>query len=108
MATSEISNENVVTKLFNDVLKEVCKAFDECKKAREEKEMHELLACYAKDHHGSVTQIKELPPIDSTKEVHTTKVLHPSTTVTPKDVSAMFFEHVKLTRNMVGDKVAKG
>jgi hypothetical protein len=55
-------------------------------------------------------QIKEpiLPPIDSTKEVHTAKVSHPSTSVTPEDVSAMFSELVKLSRNMVGDEVAKG
>jgi hypothetical protein len=33
---------------------------------------------------------------------------HPSTSVTYKDVSAMFSEHDKLTRNMVGDEVAKG
>jgi hypothetical protein len=84
----EISNENIVVASFDDVPEEVCKAFEECKKAREEKEMQELLTCYTKDHHGSVTQVKELvlPPIDSTKEVHTTKVLHSSTFVTPKDV----------------------
>jgi hypothetical protein len=54
------------------VPEKVRKAFEERKKAREEKEMQELLACYMKDHRGSVTQIKEpiLPPIDSTKEVH--------------------------------------
>jgi hypothetical protein len=71
--------------------------------------MQELLACYVKDHHGSVTQIKELvlPPIDPTKEVHTTKVLHSSTSVTPKDVFAMFSEHVKFIRNMVGEEIAK-
>jgi hypothetical protein len=59
MTTSEISNDNVVMASFDDVPEEVRKAFEECKKAREEKEMHELLACYAKDHHGSVTQIKK-------------------------------------------------
>jgi hypothetical protein len=68
---------------FNDVPEEVHKAFEERKKAPEEKEMHELLACYTKDHRGSITQIKEpvLPLIDSAKEVHTTKVSHPSTSV---------------------------
>jgi hypothetical protein len=109
MTTSEIGDKNIIMALFDDVPKEVRKAFEERKKAREEKEMQKLPACYAKDHRGSVMQIKELvlPPIDSTKEVHTMKVSHRSTSVTPKDVSAMFFEHVKLTRNMVGDEVAK-
>jgi hypothetical protein len=95
---------------FDDVLDEVRMAFEECKKAREEKLMQELLACYAKDRHGCITQIKEpiLPLIDYTKEVHTLKVLHPSTSVTPEDVSAMFFKHVKFTRNMVGEEIAKG
>jgi hypothetical protein len=108
MSTSEISNENVIMASFNDVPEEVPKAFEERKKAREE-EMQELLACYVKDCRGSITQIKEhvLPLIDSTKEVHTVKVLHPSTSVTPEDISTMFSEHVKLTRNMVGDEVAK-
>jgi hypothetical protein len=39
MATSEISNENVVMTLFNDVLEEVRKAFEEHMKAQEEREM---------------------------------------------------------------------
>jgi hypothetical protein len=84
MTTSEISNKNVIMALFNDMPEEVCKAFKECKKAREEKEMQELLACYAKDHHSSITQINVLilPPIESTKEVHMMKVSHPSTYVT--------------------------
>jgi hypothetical protein len=109
MATFEMSNENIATTSFNDVPEEVHKAFKECKKVWEEKEMQELLAYYTKDHRGSMTQIKKLvlPSIDSTKEVHTTKVSNPYTSVTPEDVSAMFFEHVKLTRNMVGDEVAK-
>jgi hypothetical protein len=83
--------------------------FEKRKKAQEEKEIQKLLACYAKDRRYSITQIKEPihPPVDSTKEVHTTKVLHPSTFVTPKDVSAMFSEHVKFTRNMVGEEIAK-
>jgi hypothetical protein len=110
MSTSEISNENIIMASFDDVPEEVHKAFKECKKAREEKEMQELLACYVKDHRGSITQIKEpvLPPIDSAKEVHTAKVSHPSTSVTPEDVSAMFSEHVKFTRNMVEEEIAKG
>jgi hypothetical protein len=72
--------------------------------------MQELLACYVKDHCGSITQIKEpvLPRIDYAKEVHTAKVSHPSTSVTPEHVSAMFFEHVKFTRNMVGEEITKG
>jgi hypothetical protein len=72
--------------------------------------MQELLACYAKDHRGSITQIKEhvLPPIESTKEVYIAKVLDPSTSVNPKVVSAMFSKHVKITRNRVGEEVAKG
>jgi hypothetical protein len=53
-------------------------------------------------------QIKEPVLINYAKEVHTAKVSHLSTSVTPEDVSAIFFEHVKLTRNMVGDEVAKG
>jgi hypothetical protein len=110
MTTSKISDKNVIMASFNDVLEEVRKAFEECKKAREEKEMQELLASYMKDHRGSITQIKEpvLPPIDSAKEVHTAKVSHPSTSVTPKVVSFMFFEHVKFTKNMVGEEIAKG
>jgi hypothetical protein len=89
---------------------EVCKAFKECKKGQEEKEMQELFACYVKDHRGSITQIKEsiLPLIDYTKEVHTAKVSHPSTSIIPKDFSAMLCEHVKFTRNMVGEEIAKG
>jgi hypothetical protein len=110
MSTFEISNENIVLASFDDVPKEVCKEFKECKKAQEEKEMQELLACYVKDRRGSITQIKELIllPVDSTKEVHTTKLSHPSTSVTLEDVSAMFSEHVKFTRNMVGEEIAKG
>jgi predicted small metal-binding protein len=71
MTTFEISDKNVIMASFDDMQEEVHKAFEECKKAQEEKEMQELLACYAKDRHNSVTQIKEhvLPPIDSTKEV---------------------------------------
>jgi hypothetical protein len=71
--------------------------------------MQELLACYVKDHRGTIMQIKEpvFPLIDSTKEVHTTKLPDPSTSITPDDVSAIFSEHVKFTRNMVGDEVAK-
>jgi hypothetical protein len=86
MITFEISDKNVVTTSFNDMLKEVRKAFEECKKAREEKEMQELLACYVKDRPSSITQIREhvLPLIDPTKEVHTAKVSHPSTSVTPR------------------------
>jgi hypothetical protein len=108
MSTSEISDKNVVMTSFDDVPEEVHKAFEEHKKAREE-EMHELLACYAKDRHGSIMQIKELvlPPIDYAKEVHATKVSHRSTFVTPENVSAMFSEHVKFTRNMVGEEIAK-
>jgi hypothetical protein len=109
MTTSEISDKNVIKASFDDVPKEVRKVFEECKKAQE-KEMQKLGACYVKDHRGSITQIKEpvLPPIDYTKEVHIAKVSHPSTSVTPEDVSAMFFEHVKFTRNMVGEEIAKG
>jgi hypothetical protein len=71
MSTFEISNENVITASFDDMLEEVCNAIEERKKAREKKEMQELIACYTKDRRGSITQIKEsiLPPIDSTKEV---------------------------------------
>jgi hypothetical protein len=47
-------------------------------------------------------------PIDYTKEVHAAKVSHPSTSVTPEDLSAMFFEHVKFTRNILGEEIAKG
>jgi hypothetical protein len=109
MSTSEINDKNVVMASFDDVSEEVYKMFEECKKAQEE-EMQELLACYAKDRRGSITQIKEhvLSPIDSMKEVHTTQVSHPSTSLNPKDVSAMFFEHVKFTRNMMGEEIAKG
>jgi superfamily II helicase len=109
MSTFEISDKNVIMASFDDVLEEVRKAFEEHKKARE-KEMQELFACYTKDCCGSITQIKELilPLIDSTKEVHIAKVLHSSTSVTPDDVSAMFSEHVKFTRNMVGEEIAKG
>jgi hypothetical protein len=94
---------------FGGMLEEVRKAFEETKKAREEKEMLELLACYVKDHHGSITQIKELilPLIDSAKEVHTAKVSNPSTIVTSEDVFAMFSEYDKFTRNMVGEEIAK-
>jgi hypothetical protein len=110
MTTSKIIDENVIMASFDNVLEEVRKAFEECKKAREDKEMQLLLACYVKDHCRSIMQIKELvlPPIDSTQEVHTTKVSDPSVSVTPEDVSAMFSEHAKFTRNIVGDEVAKG
>jgi hypothetical protein len=43
MSTSEISNGNVITTAFDDVSEEVRKAFKERKKAREEKEMQELM-----------------------------------------------------------------
>jgi hypothetical protein len=39
MTTSKISDKFFVMASFNDMLEEVCKAFEECKKAREEKEM---------------------------------------------------------------------
>jgi hypothetical protein len=55
MSTSEISNENIIMASFADMPEEVRKAFEERKKAREEKEMQELLACYAKDPRGSIT-----------------------------------------------------
>jgi hypothetical protein len=44
----------------------------------------------------TVTQIKGLvlPLINYAKEVHTVKVSHLSTSLTPEDVSAMFFKHV--------------
>jgi hypothetical protein len=66
--------------------------------------------CYTKDHRGSVTQIKEpiLPPIDFTKEVYKEKVSDSSTSVTREDISAMFSEHAKFTRDMVGEEVTKG
>jgi hypothetical protein len=110
MTTSKIIDKNVIMASFDNVLEEVRKAFEECKKAREDKEMQLLLACYVKDHCRSIMQIKELvlPPIDSTQEVHTAKVSDPSISVTPEDVSAMFSEHAKFTRNIVGDEVAKG
>jgi hypothetical protein len=109
MSTSEVSNENVIMASFDDMSEEVRNAFEECNKAQEEKEMQELLTCYTNDHRSSVTQIKQpiLPSIDSMKEVHTVKVLNSSTPITPKDMSAMFSEHTKFTRKMVGDKVAK-
>jgi hypothetical protein len=85
MSTFEISDKNVVMASFDDVSKEVRKMFEEHKKAREEKEMQELLACYMKDRRGSITQIKEhvLPLIDYAKEVHTAKpatfaTIHPT------------------------------
>jgi hypothetical protein len=109
MTIFEISEKNVIMASFCDVPEEVRKAFKERKKAWEEKEMQELLACYAKDHRVSITQIRELvlPLIDPAKEVHTTKVSHPSTSVTPKDVFTIFSEHVKFTRNMVGEEIYK-
>jgi hypothetical protein len=72
--------------------------------------MQELLAYYVKDHHDAVMQIKELvlPLIESMKEVHIAKVSHPSTSVTLEDVSAIFSKHVKFTRIMVGEEIAKG
>jgi hypothetical protein len=36
MTTSEISDKNIVMTSFDDVSKEVCKAFEEHKKAQEE------------------------------------------------------------------------
>jgi hypothetical protein len=57
MTTSEINDKNVIMASLDDVPEEVCKVFEECKKAREEKEMQELLTCYVKDHRGSITQI---------------------------------------------------
>jgi hypothetical protein len=110
MSTFEISDKNAIMAWFDNVPGEVCKAFEERKKSREEKEMQQLLACYAKDHRGFVTQIKEhvLPLINSMKEVHTVHLSHPSTSVTPEDVCTMFSEHVRFTRNMVGEEIAKG
>jgi hypothetical protein len=54
MTTFEISDKIIVAS-FDDVPEEVRKAFKECKKAQEEKEMQEILACYAKDRRGSMT-----------------------------------------------------
>jgi hypothetical protein len=109
MSSSEISNENIVVASFDYMPEEVRKAFKQHKKAREE-EMQELLACYAKDRCGSITQIKELvlPSIDYIREVHTVNVSHPSTYITSEDVSAIFSEHVKFTRNMEGEEIATG
>jgi hypothetical protein len=58
MPASEISNENIIVASFDYMPEEVRKAFKQHKKSREE-EMQELLACYTKDHCGSITQIKE-------------------------------------------------
>jgi hypothetical protein len=91
----KISDKSGVMASFDDVPEEARKAFEEC---------------YTKDQCGSITQIKELifPLIGSIKEVHTAQVSHPSTSVTPEDVSAMFSKNVKFTRNMAGEEIAKG
>jgi hypothetical protein len=92
MSTSEISDKNVVMASFDDVPEKVRKAFEECKKAREEKEMQELLTCYAKDHRGSITQIKELvlPPIDYTKR-YTQQRYHIHLPLLPPKMSPLYF-----------------
>jgi hypothetical protein len=78
--------------LFDNVLEEIRKTFEEHKKAREEKEIHELLSYYAKDRRGSITQINEpvLPPINSTKEVHTTRY-HIHLPLSPPRMSLLCF-----------------
>ena len=61
-----------------------------------------------KDCRGSVTKIKEpvLSPLDATAKVHTALVQISSTIVTPEEMSAMFTNYMKLTKNMVGEQVA--
>jgi hypothetical protein len=85
---------------FDDVPEAARKAFEEHKKAQEE-EMQEFFACFTKACRGSITQIKEpiLPPIDSKREVCTTQVSDPSTSVTPEDVTDMLNDHTKHLTN---------
>jgi hypothetical protein len=110
MSTTEISDKNIVMASFDDVTEAARKAFEERKKAREEKEMQEFLACFTKDRRGSITQIKEpvLPPIDSEKEVRTAQVSHPSTSVTPEDVTGMLNDHTKHLTNHLHHMLENG
>lgn len=71
--TSEISTTNIVMPSLEKLPKETRKTFlerrrapKEARKAREERELQEYLACFKKDHQGSISQVKEpvLPAAD--------------------------------------------
>jgi hypothetical protein len=64
-----------------------------------EKELKDLLACFKKDRHIVVSQVKQvvLPPIDNSTKV-TPNVRTSSTLVTYEDVSSMFVEYDKHLR----------
>jgi predicted ATPase len=107
MTTSEVSNENGVTTLFNDVPEEVHKAFEERKKARAE-EMQELLACYAKDRHDCHANQGACSSSDQLCKRGThSKGIASVYLSYPRGCLRYVFQACKLTRNIVGDEVAK-
>ena len=62
---SEIYADNIIKPNFEELPEEHRQAYEEYKKAREEKEMQEFLAKFKKDRQGNITSIKEIkfPPL---------------------------------------------
>ena len=62
---SEINADNIIKPNFEELSEEHRQAYEEYKKAREEKEMKEFLAKYKKDRQGNITPVGEIkfPPL---------------------------------------------
>ena len=62
---SEVDADNIIKPNFEELSTEHRQAFEEYKKAREEKEMQEFLAKFKKDRQGNITSIEEIkfPPL---------------------------------------------
>jgi hypothetical protein len=107
--SSEIDLKNVIMMTLEEVPKEQCKAFEahrhateERRKAEEALELQEFLACFKKERHGKVTQVKEamLPSTrDKAKVMPDVSTSSPS--VTPEDVTGMLNDHIKHMTNQL-------
>ena len=61
----EINADNIIKPNFEELQEEHRQAYEEYKKAREEKEMQEFLAKFKKDRQGNITPVGEIkfPPL---------------------------------------------
>ena len=62
---SEINADNIIKPNFEELSEEHRQAYEEYKKAREEKEMQEFVAKFKKDRQGNITPVGEIkfPPL---------------------------------------------
>ena len=62
---SEVDADNIIKPNFEELSAEHHQAFEEYKKAHEEKEMQEFLAKFKKDHQGNIAPVGEMkfPPL---------------------------------------------